>query len=127
MPNFIRMEVKGHAGEDVNLKESKAGKKYARFGLCLNLKRGKREETQWVQVLVFNEIPLAQAAHVRKGDAIEVRGMPFADKYISARTQQPVATLNVFADELYILDWHKRGDQPPPPEQPDPEDGDLPF
>ncbi len=95
----------------------------------MNLKRGRKQETQWVQVLVFNDIPLAQAAYIRKGNAVEVRGMPFADKYTSGRTGQVVPTLNIFADELYILDWHKRDGQPPSPapEQPPPDDSDLPF
>ncbi len=129
MPNYIRMEVRGHAGDDVKVRESKGGKKYARFSICLNLKRGRKEETQWVQVLVFSEIPLTQAAHIKKGNAVLVIGMPFADSYKSPRTQQVIPTLNLFANELYVLNWHKRGDKPPPaePDQPPPGDGDLPF
>lgn len=137
MPNHLNLTVVGHAsrGPMVN-RSSKTGKEFVVVPVAVNSGKGGKNVT-WIQILCMADFPAAQAKHAYKGCAVMAMGIPFADKYVNG-AGATVATLKMFANEFYIIDYKKmsdggQGPQPGPSEdlpesqEPRSDSPELPF
>ncbi len=115
MPGYIRLQARGYAAADSDFMTSKNNQKYTRFKMCVNTAWGNQKRSLWIQVLAFKNIPMNQGKNIKKGDFVEVVGMPIVDKYVD-RNGVTVPTLNVYADEVYIIRWYTRAESEPLPE-----------
>lgn len=97
--------ILGRATKDAEVKDSKEGKKYARFSVAVNEywgeKEQKEERTTFYNVLVFNK-SLDRADLIKKGDLVMVDGRPDVDPYLN-NDGEAKANLIVFADKWRVI------------------------
>lgn len=77
MPNFAVATIVGHLGSEPELKSVGANNtSLCSFSVAVNTGFGEREVTTWWRVSIFGKKAEAAAAHLNKGSAVIVSGLP---------------------------------------------------
>lgn len=93
----------GRATRDCEVLESKAGSKYAKFGVAINeySSKNKQQISSFYDVLILNKTA-EKAQKIKKGDYLLVEGRPEAEAYIG-KDGEPKASIKVFTNKWRIL------------------------
>jgi len=125
---MLKIEVIGNIGADARIVQNN-GAEFVSFSVAHSEKRNDKEITTWVSVTTQNT-KLAQ--YLTKGTRVYVRGNVALRAYQNDQ-HQPMAGINVFANEIEFCGGPKIDSQTPnsvattqPPTEPTPQ-GDMPF
>jgi single-strand DNA-binding protein len=110
----------GHLGGDPETRYTKTGKMLVEFSVASSEKRtdsdgNKTELTTWFKCTAWNGYAdvldrLSQSGALKKGRQVYVTGPVSASAYISTKTGEPTASLEVMVDKLLLLG---KGDRDP--------------
>lgn len=131
---MIKTEAIGTLGKNAEIKTI-AGKQYASFSIAISEKTKSGEsKTTWINILKSDESGKL-APYLTKGTKVFISGKPTISAYISNKTNEAIADMTVWANELEFCGSPKQEAQtasqtaksgidnfPPPPEN-----DDLPF
>lgn len=138
MPDMNLVILAGRLTRDPELKYTPSGQAVCRMGLAVTRffkgKDGeKREETTFVDVVVWEKSAEYCGQRLRKGRPLLVEGRLRSDSWEDKATGQKRSKLEIVAQRVRELDWEERGGgsapsrpEPREIEEPIPED-DIPF
>jgi single-stranded DNA-binding protein len=114
MPNRATLKIQGHAGQDPETKTTKGGKDYVSFSVGVS--NGHKDQytkewvsgpTDWYRVFCFqNKQSILEK--VKKGAGVSIVGSPKYSAYISKKTNEPVADLAIFANEVSLICYDRK-------------------
>lgn len=101
--NMHTIVLLGRATKDVEAKESKDKKKYAKFSVAVNELVNKEEKVTFYEVLVFGNSAEKATDMIKKGDTVMVMGKPEVEAYMSKKDKEPKASVTVLAESWKLL------------------------
>ena len=136
--SFNRVELIGRLGQDVDLRFTSGGQALARFSLATDrpTRPGSGSETDWHQIVCWEQLAEFAGQHLTKGRLIFVGGRLFYRSWVGRDGQRRRAA-EITATEIVLLDRRPATDDPESPSQatadtssaPDTDgpDDDVPF
>lgn len=119
----------GNLGRDPEMRYTANGSAVTNFTLAINrsygAEDGRREETEWAQIVVWNKLAELCGQHLEKGRKVYIEGRMATRSWDGPDGQKRYRT-EVVASQVLFLD--KRGDGAPVSDfDPDVDPDDLPF
>lgn len=122
----MKITFKGNIGKDAQLTKTADGTSVCSFWVAENItKRDKSKETRWHKVTIWRNYADTMAPWLKKGRRIEVSGIAKANFYTN-KNSQVVPFIDVWADELELLDAPNRPEGDVPPEVAEEENAAVP-
>lgn len=99
------LQILGRATADVELSESKAGKKYVRMSVAVNqLDKDKKDpKTFYYDTLLFGKSAENAQKLIKKGDLVFVYGRPDFDAYIAKDKKTAKTSLTLLAENWQVI------------------------
>ncbi len=110
MPNFSMIQLIGHLGRDISIKDV-GDKKVASVSLAVSKKRGGNESTSWYELNFWNRQAEVAAQYLVKGSAVMIVGEPEIEEFElkkGDRAGQMATKVKVFVKEFTMLDGKKK-------------------
>ena len=100
-----KVELMGRLVENVEILQSKSGKKYGKFTLAVNRKFDK-EKTDFINCIAFEKQAETLLKYVEKGNRIIVEGELNIDNYVN-KDGNNVYTTTIKVNDFYFVDFKK--------------------
>jgi single-strand DNA-binding protein len=133
MPAVNRVTLVGNLTRDPELRYGSSGTAVARFGVAVNMKRGKdaagnrKEETLFQDVTCFGMIAENVATNAKKGSHVTVEGRLVTESWDDKATGQKRSKNVVLADVALPGIWKVEAKTQPAPTPAAQDDSEVPF
>ncbi len=128
MGDLLVAEARGHSGGDAEtVSYGSDGDTMVKFSIACSFGKDDKKKTTWVNISCFGAIAKGQAINVKKGTFVHVKGNPSTYAYASKVDGKPVGSLGIIANDVFIIQWHRKVDTDPTdvPGPAEPPQGDI--
>jgi len=98
-----KVELLGRLTKDIELKEAKNGKKYAKFTLAVP-KAGDKDKTNFIDCIVFDKMAETIEKYVDKGKRIIVSGELNIEIY-EDKDNNKKTSVSILVNDFYFVDF----------------------
>lgn len=100
-----KLELGGRLVKDIEITTSKSGVKVGKFTLAVS-RKGKKDETDFIDCVVFGELAETIGKYTEKGNRIYVCGSLNINNYTD-KVGNNQKSVNVVVDDFYFVDFKK--------------------
>lgn len=101
-----KVELSGRIVNDVKLEKSKGGDNVYIKNTIAVAKKGKKDETNFIDFVIFGKLAEAMNKYSQKGDRIIICGSIDISNY-KDKEGNVKKTISVIVDDFYFVDFHK--------------------
>jgi len=114
----VNVEIKiGNLGADPDFRVTPSGTEVCKFSVAVTTKRGKEEQTEWVNAVAFNRLAEICRDYLRKGSRVYLRGRGQLSSWQHKEYPVKMYRHELLVDEMQMLDSKNSSTQAPGREQ----------
>lgn len=111
-----KVTLVGRVGKDPEVRATQGGGKVANFTLATTEKHKDREETEWHNIVIWNNLAEVAEKYVKKGALLYIEGKIKYEKY-KAQDGSERSTTRIYASSMQMLGSKSDNQSTPAPQQ----------